>query len=264
MRIRGAVVSVVACGVLGLVLIAPAGGAVRGVAGSGQRGRHHRRATKAKAKPAVWTLSEYSKGKLHKLKAGSPYYGLIYSGVLDLRTKEELHGFKWTLDRPLSCPVGGAYGTVVSNGVAVPEIEIERISGGVEGDCPELRTGHPVESIESYPDWATNFVGIHFLPAWLTLEGSEFQTNGHLSPHGAFEIEVRSYRGDTCKYFSLVRMGASPVPGEPGEAQQLSFDVSGPLSPETFTSACPQEGTLSFRMISRVGEYGPAMFAEYK
>ncbi|HEX3910173.1 MAG TPA: hypothetical protein VHW67_05670 [Solirubrobacteraceae bacterium] len=264
MRIRGAVLSVVVCGVLGLVLIVPAGGASPGVAGVAHRAGHHRRAAKAKVKPAVWTLSEYSKGKLHKLKVGAPYYGLVYSAVLDLRTKEELHGFKWTLDRPLSCPVGGARGTVVSNGVAVPEIEIESISGGIEGDCPELRTSHQVESIETYPDWATNFVSIHFLPARLTLEGGESQTNGHLSPHGAFEIEVRSYRGDTCKYFSLARMSASPKPGEPDEAQQLSFNVSGQLSLETFTSACPQEGTLSFRMISHVGEYGPAMFAEYK
>jgi hypothetical protein len=35
------------------------------------------------------------------------------------------------------------------------------------------------------------------------------------------------------------------------------------LSPETFSSSCPEEAFLSFSLISTAGQFGPAIFADY-
>src|SRR3984957_15385990 len=57
--------------------------------------QHRARRAAKQVKPKVWTLSEYSKGKLHKLKAGASFYGLVYESSLALDQNRELRGYKW-------------------------------------------------------------------------------------------------------------------------------------------------------------------------
>ncbi len=262
MRSRKVALAAVCCGGLWAVCV-PTGFAqsptAHKVTHRRHRGRRAARRLAGKPKPAAWTLSEYSKGKLHKLKAGSPYYGLLYRYGVGLQSHKEVHGYKWTEARTFECEEGSASGTVQSNSVASPEVALEK---PLEyGRCPELSTYHPDQLIEEFTPWSSSEVRFNLLPARLTLESGD----ARLTPGSDFEVEVVDLIGGetTCKYFSLNPMVGSVTPGEPGEAQQLGFNFSAKFAPEQFGGPCPEEAYVFLLMRSHVGPYGPAMFAEY-
>jgi hypothetical protein len=214
-----------------------------------------------KPKPAVWTLSEYSKGKLHKLKAPSPYYGLLYRSGITLDSHKEVHGFKWNEERPFICETGAFSGTVKSNGVPTPEVTLETMT---QGNCPERSTFHGFQMTEEFTPWSSSEVGFKLVPAHLILEGE----HARLAPGSFFEVVVVDEIGTitTCRYFSLGAITGNSSPSgasQAGQSGQLSLNLGAKLERETFTSTCPEEASISLLFRSYVGQYGPAMFAEY-
>jgi hypothetical protein len=229
-----------------------------------RRVAHHRHAvrraahrTTGKSKTAVWTLTEYSKGNLHKLKTGSPYYGLVYRYGVALVSHKENIGYKWNEERQFACELGSWSGTVKSNSVASPEIALETMEAA---RCPEQVRPHD-EVRETFTPWTSSNVKFSLLPAVLTLESG----GARLAPGSDFEVEVDDLLGGEkrCKYFSLNTMSGTVTPGAPAEAQQLAFNFSAKFAPEQFTGSCPEEATVFLLVRSYVGQYGPAMFAEH-
>ena len=258
MRCFRTLLAVLACCAFSMAC-APAGFAAAPVKLHHHRGRRAAHRPAGKPKPAVWTLSEYSKGKLHKLSAGSPYYGLLRRWSVVLVSHKEVHGFKWTEEHPFDCETGSVSGTLKSNRVATPEVALETL---VYGYCPELSTDHlGFENIEEFTPWSSSELSFALLPARLTLEGDK----ARLAPGSDFEVEVVDLTGGEtrCKYFSLTAMNGSVSPKEPETAAQLGLSfLSVKLAPEQFTGLCPEEALVYLVMSSYVGPYGAAMFAE--
>ena len=153
---------------------------------------------------------------------------MAYRWGVALSSHKELHGYKWTEDRPFGCEVGSVFGTVKSNRVATPEVALETLEGGY---CPERSTYHGDQQIEEFTPWSSSEVRFNLLPARLTLEGGD---RARLTPGSDFEVEVVDLIGGEtkCKYFSLDPMYGSVSPGEPGEAGQLGFNFSSKFAPE--------------------------------
>jgi hypothetical protein len=257
------------------VASAIAGAAVPGVAGAKGVGpgkqrpaRHAHRAAK-KPHTEVWTLGEYVKGKVHKVPAGTSFYGRIAQTELLLSQKREnMNHFKWVERRFLYCGASAVRGKIKSNGVASPEIAIESIIGGLnrEASCIEEAMHHPEEDIELFTPWMSAALKLTGLPMSLTLQPPrESQNEALLAPTSHFEFEVESdERTANCKYFYIPKINGQVSPGETHEAGQLSVRFAGRLSPETFTSQCPEEANFGFEIVSFAGEYGPALFASHK
>lgn len=241
-------------------------------------GGHHRTARRpaqrnarpatGKPKAKVWTVSEYSKGKLHKLKAGSSYYGLIVASSVSFEKPQELHGFKWIEQRGFTCPVGAAFGKLKSNGVAQAEISLEKITGPLALEshyCVEGTNLHPEESLEQFEPWIGGYLKLTGLPGDIKFEGAEFGPSYvTMAPAGAFELEFKNFHENvTCKYFQLKPMHGDVSPQEAGSAGPLHISFAADMPTDTFNSSCASEAFFDFTMISYVGEYGPAMFAKY-
>jgi hypothetical protein len=230
--------------------------------------QHRARRAAKPVKPKVWTLSEYSKGKLHKLKAGASFYGLVYESSLALDQNRELRGYKWQEQRGFSCPDGAVYGKVESNGVAGPEIVIERVTGPLELEgryCAEASTEHSEPTLENFEVWIGGYMKLTGFPARLKLEGSEFGENRlSLTPASYFELQFENFHNSVkCNYFQIKPMNGDVNPAKPETAEQLTLQVAASLSLETFTESCGSLDFLDFTIKAYVGEYGPAMFASY-
>jgi hypothetical protein len=236
------------------------------------RGRAVRAVPAAKTpKVQAWTLGEYVKGKVHKVAVGSSFYGRSQQLVFKLsQPHENMNGFKWTIYRYLYCAASTFEGTVKSNGVASPEITIEKMGGAINGgsECIEQASNHPYEKQEGvFTPWREAAVRLKGLPLTLALAPPhEGHNEATLAPTSHFEFEVENVAGTaTCKYFEIPKLKEGFGPGQPNEAAPLAVgNFSSGLSAETFTSECPEVASFGFDISGFAGPYGPALFVSYK
>lgn len=243
----------------------------------GQKRKKHARPAVKKGHPKVWTLYENKGGKLHKLAAGAPFYGRVdFGGRIVLNTKRETSGgFKYQWLREIYCGDGGLVGKVKTNGVAKPEIVLERATGWLNDEqwCVEEEALHfserEFQGIQEFQPWSQVSVHVHNFPWTVTLETTAFEENqASISSASYFEIEVKGERASevlpACKYFYIPTLKSQPVsPGDVADgSQRLKVSIGAQMPQENFAKACPPENAgFGFTMVGVVGEEGYPLYA---